>query len=148
MKYKCFCSNSVRQVQRDDFKTTSNCREKTFEMGIAKRGLELILVILAAAVCGGCVGWLQATIALRSAGFASDGIGVGVWVSVPLVLILYYLVLKRQVQVNEALILLSLCIAGGVVAALAIGPLSAIITPTILIIGALYVRFEREEASS
>ncbi len=103
---------------------------------------EFFVVIFVALVCGSGIGWLQCMIALRLM-IGGYGLVLGALISMILTPFTYYFLLKKKINLKEFISTLSLCVFGGIISALVLGPLSFIVTPTILIVCGLYLHLSR-----
>ncbi len=108
---------------------------------------EFYTVVMVGLICGGGIGYIQGIVAVRSQSGGRWGLVEGTLVGVPLTIILYYFVLNRKIRFKEFLLTLFLCVIGGILSALILSIISHIITPVILIICALYIRFKTENIS-
>lgn len=91
------------------------------------------------------LGVIQSFLAFRSLTFIKDGTIIGgLWATIvgPFV---YYILLRKILNIKNAANLIVLCIGAGCVSALILGWFSSFVTPLVLILGAIIIRLRAND---
>ncbi|MCO6433640.1 hypothetical protein [Nitrosomonas nitrosa] len=86
------------------------------------------------------LGWIQGFLAFRSLTFTKDGAIIGGILSTITGAFVYYVFLRKHLNIKNATNLIMLCIGTGCASALTFGWLSSFVTPVALIGGAMIIR--------